>query len=177
MDVLARFSGEPAAVAEAMREAVWSLRADLAIRDVSTMRELVYAELVEPGFYTWLLGSFAGVALLLAGVGVYGSMAHATTVRTREIGIRIAIGAQPAEAVRMVIRGALGTTAVGMILGLAGAWATTQYLAGFLYEVEATDALAYITASTVLLGFALLAAYIPARRAARVDPVIALRSE
>ena len=177
MDVLARFSGEPAAVAEAMREAVWSLRGDLAIRDVSTMRELVYAELVEPGFYTWLLGSFAGVALLLAGVGVYGSMAHATTVRTREIGIRIAIGAQPAEAVRMVVRGALGTTAVGMILGLAGAWATTQYLAGFLYEVEATDALAYITASTVLLGFALLAAYIPARRAARVDPVIALRSE
>jgi predicted permease len=176
MDVMARFDGNPAAIAESMREAVWSLRGDLAIRDISTMRELVYADLVEPGFYTWLLGSFATVAVLLAGVGIYGSMAHATTMRTREIGIRIAVGAQPAETLRMVLRGALWTTAVGMVLGLVGAWAMTRYLRGFLYDIEATDALAYAAASLVFLLLALVAAYLPARRAASVDPVVALRS-
>jgi putative ABC transport system permease protein len=177
MDVTARYDGEPAAIAAAMREAVWSLRDDLAIRDVRTMRELVNADLVEPGFYTWLLGSFAGVASMLAAVGIYGSMAHATALRTREIGIRLAIGARPEETVRMVLRGALVTTTLGIALGLAGAAATSRYLRSFLYEVEATDALAYVVAGGFFMIVALLAAYLPARRVARVDPVIALRSE
>jgi len=177
MDVMARTAAEPEAVAAAMREAVWSLRDDLAIRDISTMRQLVYADLVEPGFYAWLLGSFATVAMLLAGIGIYASMAHATAVRTREIGIRVAIGAQPAATVRMIMRGALYTMMTGTALGLAGAWATTRYLRGFLHGIEPTDAVAYAAASLVFIALALLAAYVPARRAARVDPVIALRSE
>ncbi|MGD8331345.1 MAG: ADOP family duplicated permease [Acidobacteriota bacterium] len=177
MDVMARFDGEPATVAAAMREAVWSLRDDLAVRDVSSMRELVYADLIEPGFYTWLLGSFGAVALLLAGVGIYASMAHATGARTREIGIRVAVGARPGETVRLVLRGALMTTVVGMGLGLAGAWATTRYLSGLLYQVEATNGPTWAAASLLFLMLALLAAWLPARRAAHVDPVVALRSQ
>jgi predicted permease len=178
MDVMVHVDGQPtAAIAGAMREAVWSLRPELPIRDVSSVRELVYADLIEPGFYTWLLASFAAVALLLASIGIYGSMAHATTLRTREIGIRMAIGAQPGETVRLLLAGGLWMTAVGMALGLAGAWATTRYLSGFLYEIEATDALAYTAASVTLLFLALFAAYVPARRAARVDPVVTMRSE
>ena len=177
MDVVARFEGEPASIAAAMREAVWSLRDDLAIRDVSTMRELVYADLVEPGFYTWLLASFAGVALLLSGIGVYGSVAHSTAMRTREIGTRIAVGAQPTEAVAMVLRSAVGTMTAGIAIGLGGAYATTRFLSGFLYEVETTDGIAYASAALAVALLGLLAAYIPARKAAHVDPIIALRSD
>ncbi len=177
MDVVARYAGDPAPVAARMREAVWALDDELAINDLQTTRALVYADLVEPGFYTWLLGSFALVAVALASVGIYGSIAEATTMRTREIGVRIAIGARPGQAILMMLRSAAITTALGIGIGLICAAATTRYLASFLFEVQAGDPATYATAGGLFAVVSFLAAYVPARRAARVEPVAALRSD
>jgi putative ABC transport system permease protein len=141
------------------------------------MAALVDQALGRPRFNAVLLNLFAAVALLLAGVGIYGVMAHAVSRRTHEIGIRLALGARPWQVRRLVVGHGLVLTAAGVGLGLAAAYASTRLLAPLLFEVSATDPATFLVVPGVLVAVALLACYGPAHRATRLDPMLALRAE
>jgi len=172
-----RTAGEPAAVAAAARDAIRALDPNLPVRNVRTI-DAVLAESVAPSRWsTTLLGVFAAVALVMAALGVFGVLSFLVTQRTRELGIRIALGAAPAAVRRMVVGQGLGLVAAGLALGLLGAVALTRLMKSLLYEVSPTDPLTYAGVAAVLVAIAALASWLPARRATRVDPVVALRSE
>jgi putative ABC transport system permease protein len=147
------------------------------VEHVAPMEQLVSNSIGRPRLYAVLLGIFSSVAVVLAAIGVYGVMAHSVTRRTREIGIRMALGAQPWAVVRLMLRRSLALTAAGMLLGLAGAFAVTHLLDQLLFGITSLDPATFV----VGLGFfgvvAALATFVPARRATQVDPLIALRSE
>jgi ABC-type antimicrobial peptide transport system permease subunit len=128
-------------------------------------------------FGAWLLGVFAGMALLLAAVGLASSIAWWVAQRTREIGVRVALGAPPARVTRMFLRQGLALATAGTVLGLAGAAATTRFLESWLYGVTPLNPAAFASSAAALLAIAALASYLPARRAARVDPLVTLRAE
>jgi putative ABC transport system permease protein len=141
------------------------------------MEDRVCRALSPERFNTLLLGLFAGVALLLAAVGIYGVMAYTVTERTPEIGIRIALGAQIKDVMRLVIGRGIKLAFTGVVIGLGGALALTQLMKTLLFGVSSTDPLTFAAVAILLMAVALLACWIPARRAAKVDPMIALRSE
>ena len=135
------------------------------------------ASVAPPKFRTVLVAMFAVVGLLLAAIGLYGVISYAVTERTHELGVRIALGADRADVVRLVLGEALMMAGAGIALGLAGAWATTRLMQGLLFGVSSTDAVTYAGISALLLVTALVASYLPVRRATRVDPMVALRYE
>ena len=140
-----------------------------------TMAELVSESVAKPRFNTFVLGAFAIVALALATVGIYGVMSHAVTQRTREIGIRMAIGAAPSRVRTAVLRQSLTLTGVGAVIGLLGAAAVTRYLESMLFELTPLDPSTFLAVAVLFLLVALIASYLPAARASRVDPLVALR--
>jgi putative ABC transport system permease protein len=141
------------------------------------MEEVVSKSVVQPRFLALLLATFSGIALFLAAIGIYGVMAYSVTQRTQEIGVRMALGARPLHVLRLVFKQGLGMLVIGTLIGLAGAFALTRLMRTLLFEVTATDPLTYVSVIGLLILVALLACYIPARRAAKVDPLVALRYE
>jgi putative ABC transport system permease protein len=142
-----------------------------------TLEELLGNSVAPRRFNMLLLGVFAGVALVLAAIGLYGVMSYSVSWQTHEIGIRMALGAKRADVLRLVVRQGMTMTVIGLALGLAGAFAMSRVLRGMLYGVSPTDPFTFAGVSIVLLIVALLACLVPARRATRVDPIIALRAE
>jgi len=141
------------------------------------MREIVDSSLEGRRFQMWLFVAFAGLAIAMAGVGLYGVLAYVVSMRTREIGIRMALGAQVRDVIRLVVRHGLGLALIGLGVGLAASFALSRLMASMVYGVTTFDPLTYIGTTALLLLVAIAACYLPARRAARVDPMVALRYE
>jgi predicted permease len=177
MFVVVRTSTDPAPLTAMITKEIQTLDPEVPAFDVRTMEGRLSDSLARQRFATFLLGVFALIALLLAGIGIYGQLAYSVNSRTHEIGIRLALGAQPVAIRAMVVRQSLILVIVGTVIGLGGAVALTRVMSSLLYGVTATDAWAFFVPPLVLVAVAFLASYLPARRAAKVDPMIALRYE
>jgi putative ABC transport system permease protein len=177
MVVVARTGVDPGSLASALRQQVWAIDPDQAVFDVRTMQEVRSISVSMYSSGSVMLGIFAGLALLLASIGIYGVMAFAVTQRTQEIGIRMALGARSADVLKLVVKHGMKLAVIGMVLGLAGSWALTRFMKRLLFGVEATDLLTFSVVSAFLLFAAFVACYLPARRATKVDPLVALRHE
>lgn len=175
--IVARTSGDPLALAPAIRQAIWDLDSDQTIADVFTFDSSVGLALAQPRLLMVLLGSFGVVGLLLGALGIYGVLSALVSQREREIGVRMALGARPVDVQGMVVRRGLHLTLTGVAVGLVGAFALSRFLESVLFGVEATDPVTFAGVSLVLTLAALVASWLPAYRAARVDPVEALRAE
>jgi putative ABC transport system permease protein len=168
---------DPSATIAMLRELVKSLDPNIPAFNVKTLAQQGSESLTLQRLAATLLGSFGGLALLLAALGIYGVLAYAVRLRTREIGIRMALGAQVADVLRLVFRQGLALTGAGLVVGLAAAVAGTRLLGGFLYDVKPLDPFTFAAVVVLLAIAAVLACWLPARRAARVDPMIAVRYE
>ncbi|HEV8484377.1 MAG TPA: ABC transporter permease [Blastocatellia bacterium] len=177
MSVVIRSNSGPSTLTDQAKKAVWAVDSQVPLTRVQTMAEVMAASIAEQRFNMLLLGIFAAVALLLASVGVYGVISYSVTQRTHEIGIRMALGARTGSVLKLVVGEGLRLAAVGVGLGLAAAFALTRLMSTFLFGVSATDPQTFVLISIVLVAVALLASYIPARRATKVDPMVALRCE
>jgi putative ABC transport system permease protein len=164
-------------MAPAIRNQVLSIDKDQPVSDVMTMEQRVAKSVAAKRFVMFLLGAFSVLALMLAAVGIYGVMAYLVTQRTQEIGVRMALGAQKRDVLRLVVGKGMVLAVIGTVIGLIASLALTRLLRSLLFEVTPTDGLTFVIVSAVLLVVALLACYIPARRATKVDPLIALRYE
>jgi len=160
-----------------IRNVVRDLDSSLPVYSLRSMNEVVSKSMVQPRFLALLLATFSAIALFLAAIGIYGVMAYSVAQRTQEIGVRMALGAQPLHVLRLVFGQSLQMLLIGTLIGLAGAFALTRLMRTLLFEVTATDPLTYVSVVGLLIVVALVACYIPARRAAKVDPLIALRYE
>jgi putative ABC transport system permease protein len=170
-------TADPRAVTNGIREQLHALDRDLPLSDVQTMEDRLAHSFAQPRFSMFLLSVFAGVAMLLAAIGIYGVIAYTVAQRTREIGIRMAMGAQRSDILKQVVGGGMTVVAIGLGVGLIAAFLLTQLLTTLLFDVRATDPLTYIGVSLVLLAVALLATLLPASRAAKMKPMVALRNE
>ncbi|MBI3207748.1 MAG: FtsX-like permease family protein, partial [Candidatus Solibacter usitatus] len=177
LHLFARASGEPATLTAAVRQQVWAVDKDQPVAKIRTMRELVSGTLAPRRFNTWLLGGFAALALVLGAMGIYSVLAFSVAERTQEIGVRLALGAQTRDVLALVIRQGMTLVVVGAAVGIAGALALTRLLKSLLFNVSATDPLTFVAVVLLLTLSALLACWIPARRATKVDPLAALRHE
>ena len=177
VNLVVRTQSDPAAVTSAVKNEVQALDKDLPIYSPKTMAQRVSESAAAPRFRTMLLGLFAGLALVLAGVGIYGVIAYSVTQRTHEIGIRMALGAQRRDILKLILGRGIVLTLIGVGIGLCGALLMTRVMASLLFGVSATDPVTFFGVSLLLMAVALLASYLPARRATRVDPMVALRYE
>ncbi len=177
MSVLVRSTADVGTLSAAIREAVQGVDASLPVFELRTMEDAVSESIAQPRFYTTLLSAFGGLALLLAALGIYGVISYSVAQRTRELGIRIALGATHDRVLRLVLGQGIGLSVFGVAIGLADALWLVHLLATLLYGVQATDKLTFASVGALLIGIASLASYLPARRAARVDPVIAMRAD
>jgi putative ABC transport system permease protein len=177
MTLVIRTDGEPTAIFPAVQSEIRSLDPNQPISDVRTMNQVMSEWVSRSRFNTLLLGLFAGLATLLSAVGIFGVMNYSVALRTRELGLRLAVGAQPRQVLLLVLKQGLTLTIVGVVLGLAAAFALTRLLSGLLFGVGTFDATTFATISLLLIVVSLLACYLPARRAMRIDPLSALRYE
>jgi predicted permease len=177
MTVVVRTATPPLSLVPAVRGALHRMDKDQPMARISTMDQLVANSVARSRFMMFLLSAFAGFALVLACIGIYGVMAYSVAQRTREIGIRMALGAQKNDVLKMAIGQGFRLTLLGIVMGIAGAIALTRFLSSLLYGVRPSDPLTFVAVSLLLAAVALLACYIPARRAMRVDPMVALRYE
>jgi predicted permease len=175
--LIVRADGDPLALAASVRRAIWAVDRDQPVSTVRAMSEVLDAALDNRNTQLTLVASFAVLALLLAGVGLYGTLSYAVSQSTNEIGLRMALGAEPQTVVGAVVRSALGTAALGIGAGLLAAYALTRTIASFLYGVSATDPVTAAGVAAVLLLVAAVAAFVPARRAATINPMVALRAD
>jgi predicted permease len=175
--VIVRTANDPARIVAALRREIIALDKDVPVYDIRTMRERSADATSRTRFNALLLGIFAGLALVLSATGIYGVMSYAASGRTREIGIRMALGATSRNVMGLVLRDGVMLTLAGLALGLVGSFSATRVLASQLYGVGTTDLETFAVVSLLLAAVALLASYIPARRATKVDPMIALRYE
>jgi putative ABC transport system permease protein len=177
MTIVIRTFVPPASMLPAARAAIQEIDKELPISAVHTMDEYLAQSLGQRNFTMMLLGIFAGMALLLAGVGIYGVIAYSLSQRIQEIGIRMALGARRADVVRLMVGEGMATAAVGILLGLAAAFLLTRLTASLLYGVGAYDPLSFGLVCVVIVTVAMVASFVPAYRATRVDPLAALRQE
>ena len=177
MSLVVRAKGDPRALAGAVRGAVAAVNPSVAVYDVETMAQLVRGSVSQPRFLTALVGLFAALALVLASVGLYGLVSFTVSARTQEIGVRMALGAQRQSVLALVLGEGLRLVVAGLAIGLVAAAALTRGLASLLFEVTPTDPLTYAGVAALFVGVALVAVAVPARRASRVDPLVALRYE
>jgi predicted lysophospholipase L1 biosynthesis ABC-type transport system permease subunit len=178
--IVVRTPLEPAAVMPAIKAAVYGAGSDQPVYNIHTMQQIVSESMTAQRFPMILLGTFAGLALLLASIGIYGVISYSVTQRVHEIGIRMALGAEKRDVFRMVVGQGLGLALAGVAIGVLAALILTRLLSSFsflLYGVGASDPITFITVSVMLLFVAVVACYIPTRRAMRVDPMVALRYE
>jgi putative ABC transport system permease protein len=173
--IVVRTAVDPLSLATAVRKVVWEIDKDQPVSEINTMEQIVSEAVARQRFSMLLLGVFATLALVLAAVGIYGVMSYSVAQRTREIGIRMALGAQRSDVLKMTVFQGLKLVALGVMIGLAAAFVLTRVMSSLLFGVSATDPLTFITISVVLMTVALLASYIPALRATRIDPMVALR--
>jgi predicted permease len=173
----ARASGDPSQLLGAVQREIRALDKDLPVFGVKTMSQHLQGALMAPRLAAGLLGVFGAVAMLLAAVGIYGVVSYFVAGRTREFGLRMALGARPSNVARLALRGGMTPVWIGMAIGLGASLAATRLLASFLYGVSASDPITYAAAAVLLGAVALLASFIPARRATKVDPMVALRCE
>ncbi|HXD33037.1 MAG TPA: ABC transporter permease [Pyrinomonadaceae bacterium] len=177
MVLVARTNVEPGSVSGQIRQQVSAMDKDQPVFDVHTMQEVRSMSVTMYTFSSVTLGIFAVIALLLAAIGIYGVMAFAVTQRTQEIGIRMALGARATDVLKLVVKHGMMLAGIGVLVGIGGAWILTRFMEGILFGVKPTDVLTFSAVSACLLFAALLACYIPARRATKVDPLVALRHE
>jgi putative ABC transport system permease protein len=175
--IVVRSDGEPSRLLPAVKTAVWAVNKNQAISKIDTMEQVLSESLARRRLYMILLGVFAGAALLLAGVGIYGTVSYSVSQRIREMGIRIAIGAERGDVLRLVLGQGARAALLGILVGIGTAVALTRLMASLLFGVRATDPLTFAVVAVLLGLVALVACYIPARRAMRVDPMVALRHE
>jgi putative ABC transport system permease protein len=177
MNLTIRAAGDPMSLAAAVRREARAIDPDQPLAAVRTMEQVLSESVAAPRYRTWLLGLFAAVALALSGVGIYGVISYTVAQRTHEIGVRLALGAQTADVLKLVIGQGIKLALAGALLGLGGALALTRLVSALLFGVSARDPLTFAVIALTLMVVALLACWIPARRATKVDPMVALRCE
>jgi len=175
--VVVRSAANPTGIVSAVTNAVHEVDRELPVRDIVTMDDLVINSMSQQRFNMLLLGAFAGLAMLLAAIGIYSVLSYSVKRRVQEIGIRLALGARIADVLRMVIIEGMRPTLLGVLIGTVGALAMGHVLSSLIYGVKPTDPATFVVVALVLAAIALFASVIPAYRAAKVDPVVALRYE
>jgi putative ABC transport system permease protein len=175
LNLSVRTDGDPRALASAIRRQVSMVDQDQPLTHVETLEELVSSASSQPRFTMLLLGVFSATALILAMIGIYGAIAYLVAQRTQELGIRMALGAGQKDVLKLIVGHGLGLTLTGIGIGLAGAIALTRLMSSLLYQTSATDPIAFAVSALLFTVVALVASYLPARRAARIDPTGALR--
>jgi putative ABC transport system permease protein len=175
--LLLRSPASPAVIVNGARAAIKEIDPELPVFDVKTMTDALAESVSQPRFYAILLASFAAIAVIIAALGVYGVISYTVSQRTRELGIRIALGAQRQRVLGLVIRQGMALTLFGVLVGLVAAYGLTRVIASMLFGVAAADPATFAGVAVIFLIIAWLASYLPARRAASVDPIIAMRAE
>lgn len=177
MTVVARTNADLNNIAGPLKNEVWNIDRNQPIDSIKTVEQLIADSVSRPRFYARLFGLFAALAMILAAVGIYSVISYSVTQRTHEIGVRMALGAQQGDVLRLVVKQGLTLALVGVVIGLAASFVLTRLMSNLLFGVSVTDPITFLVVSVLFVSIALMASYIPARRAARVDPLVALRYE